>query len=50
MMEVRDGLYIVHVTDNKVDFIKFIPSENTLERVFIDIAEEREKKESEKNV
>ena len=45
-MEVRNGLYIVHVTDNKVDFIRFMPTENTLhdnmERVFIDIAKERE--------
>lgn len=50
MMEVRDGLYIVHVTDNKVDFLRFIPAqdtikvntENNLEKVFIDIAKERE--------
>lgn len=42
MMEVRNGLYIVHVTDNEVDFLSFIPTEDNLEKVFTDIAKERE--------
>ena len=42
-LEVRSGLYIIHIKDNDVDFLSFIPAEDSLEKVFADIAKEREK-------